>query len=336
MTAIVVKNARVQSFFESRKYLDPETFLIAIVTALETVLPTEVSDHDTAVIDTVARKIDECKGSFPDLLKTFTAKLESVSNLAVNTVSRKVDECKSSDSLRLVMDSVTTANARVESRVESLALKLEGSQCKGKLSENVLSTVLSTAFPEADVIDNTGTPGSCDFRLVRNGLSDILFENKNYTRNVNTQEVQKFIGDCKSLKTPGILVSQESGIAGHPNWDIQVIDGVGVPLLFVHKLKYDTFLVKTAVQIMDLLIKINGNGNGTGSGSGNSTDKNTGDKDTLAALVTELQSELSDAVSDRDSALAAVRAFSRDSTKRINKSFKRVERIIENTLSQCC
>ena len=87
---------------------------------------------------------------------------------------------------------------------------------------------------------------------------------------------------------------------------------------------------------MDLLIKINGNGNGTGSGSGNSTDKNTGDKDTLAALVTELQSELSDAVSDRDSALAAVRAFSRDSTKRINKSFKRVERIIENTLSQCC
>jgi hypothetical protein len=291
-----------------------------------------VSDHDTAVIDTVARKIDECKESFPDLLKTFTSKLESVSNLAVNTVSRKMDECKSSDSLRLVMDSVTTANARVESRVESLALKLEGSQCKGKLSENVLSTVLSTAFPEADVIDNTGTPGSCDFRLVRNGLSDILFENKNYTRNVNTQEVQKFIGDCKSLKTPGILVSQESGIAGHPNWSIQVIDGVidgvGVPLLFVHKLKYDTLLVKTAVQIMDLLIKI--------SGSGSGSDKNAGDKDTFAALVTELQSELADAVNDRDSALAAVRAFSKDNTKRINKSFKRVERIIESTLSQCC
>jgi hypothetical protein len=230
------------------------------------------------------------------------------------------------------MDSVTTANARVESRVESLALKLEGSQCKGKLSENVLSTVLSTAFPEADVIDNTGTPGSCDFRLVRNGLSDILFENKNYTRNVNTQEVQKFIGDCKSLKTPGILVSQESGIAGHPNWSIQVIDGVidgvGVPLLFVHKLKYDTLLVKTAVQIMDLLIKI--------SGSGSGSDKNAGDKDTFAALVTELQSELADAVNDRDSALAAVRAFSKDNTKRINKSFKRVERIIESTLSQCC
>ena len=88
--------------------------------------------------------------------------------------------------------------------------KYRNSSYKGQFGENQLETVLNQLYPTGEILNTTGTPASCDFRVNRQDLPTILFETKNYDRNVTIDEVKKFIRDIDQQKCHGIFLSQHS------------------------------------------------------------------------------------------------------------------------------
>ena len=147
-------------------------------------------------------------------------------------------------------DATNTQNLNVQ--LNSLLDKFNNnSSTKGRLSENILSNVLSKLYPTAEVTDTRDTAHSCDIRLRRmNGKPDILFENKNYTRNVNTEEVKKFQEDIKTHNVCGIMLSQQSGIVHKPDYHIEITSNRKVSI-YLHNVDYDCEKLKLAVQIID-------------------------------------------------------------------------------------
>jgi hypothetical protein len=129
--------------------------------------------------------------------------------------------------------------------------KYRNSSYKGQFGENQLETVLNQLYPTGEILNTTGTSASCDFRVNRQNLPTILFETKNYDRNVTIDEVKKFIRDIDQQKCHGIFLSQHSGITSKQNYQID-IKGSNI-LVYVHNVDYCPNTIKIAADIIDSL-----------------------------------------------------------------------------------
>jgi hypothetical protein len=125
---------------------------------------------------------------------------------------------------------------------------------KGKLSENLLNNTLVKIFPTGEIINTSQTPHSGDFHLKRENKQDILFETKDYNKNVDLMEIKKFTDDCKKQNMHGILLSQNSGINKKENFKVEIIEKrIHV---YVHQVDYSEDKIKTAVEIVDSICEI--------------------------------------------------------------------------------
>jgi hypothetical protein len=122
---------------------------------------------------------------------------------------------------------------------------------KGQYSENMLEGVLNRMFPNGEIINSTASKASGDFLLKRNGHATILFENKNYESNVNTEEIKKFLRDIREQNCSGVFISQFSGIVNKGNYFIEIHD-CNV-LVYIHNVEYNIEKIKTAIDIVDNL-----------------------------------------------------------------------------------
>jgi hypothetical protein len=134
---------------------------------------------------------------------------------------------------------------------EFLGKYRSSSQFKGQCSENMLETVLNKMFPTADVANTTAAKASGDFIIKREDKPVIMIENKNYERNVNMDEVKKFLRDVTDVRCSGIMMSQFSGIASKPNCFIELHDSN--VLVYLHNVDYSPEKIKMAVDVIDNL-----------------------------------------------------------------------------------
>jgi hypothetical protein len=125
------------------------------------------------------------------------------------------------------------------------------SQFKGQFSENALNKMLIELYPTGEVINTTASTATGDFILKRTNKPNILLENKNYERNVNLDEIKKFIRDVSENKCSGIMISQISGIVAKPDFFIEINDKN--VLIYLHQVNYSKDKIKTAVDIIDNL-----------------------------------------------------------------------------------
>jgi len=153
-----------------------------------------------------------------------------------------------------IKESSTSQNSVQEKIMNELSEflgKYKNSSYKGQYGENQLESVLNQMFPSAEVINTTGIKASCDFRVNRANQDTILFETKNYDRNVTLDEVKKFIRDIEQQKCHGVFLSQHSGITSKQNFQID-IKGTNV-LVYVHNVDYCPQTIKIATDIIDSL-----------------------------------------------------------------------------------
>ena len=95
------------------------------------------------------------------------------------------------------------------------------SQFKGNISEIKLSDVLHKLYKKATITDSRRDKNAGDFILERENKNTILIENKRYeTQHVPAEETNKFLRDCKSQNTNGLMISQHSGFANKNNFAI--------------------------------------------------------------------------------------------------------------------
>mgnify|MGYP007024797342 CR=1 FL=1 len=142
---------------------------------------------------------------------------------------------------------------KMNQQVSELLRKMENSSSKGKMSENILGHVIHGLYPIGDIKSVATTKETGDIIMYRDGFPTILFENKNYDRNVGQDEVQKFLRDVETQKCCGILLAQNYGIANRHNYEIHIYQGN--VCVYVHNVQYDPDKIKVAVDIIDHLTK---------------------------------------------------------------------------------
>lgn len=127
------------------------------------------------------------------------------------------------------------------------------SSVKGNVSECELYSLVQKLVPYDFLISCAAEACSCDLRLTRKDkrLPTILFENKDYSATVNTEEVEKFERDIKLQRCHGMFISQNSPIAFKNNFQIDIIDNL--IHLYIPNGGYDSEKVKLAINIIDSL-----------------------------------------------------------------------------------
>jgi hypothetical protein len=127
------------------------------------------------------------------------------------------------------------------------------SSSKGNVSENELYFMLQSIMPSDEIIRVSTENATCDFRVNRKDKEKptILFENKDYNRNVSTDEVSKFERDLQLQKFHGIFISQKTPITYKDNFQIDIINGL--IHVYIPNANYDADKLKIAIDIIDNL-----------------------------------------------------------------------------------
>jgi DNA anti-recombination protein RmuC len=140
---------------------------------------------------------------------------------------------------------------QMHTQVNELLRKMDNSSSKGKVSETILGHVIHNLYPMGDIRAVGTTKETGDIMMLRDNHPTILFENKNYDRNVGQEEVQKFLRDVETQKCCGILLAQNYGIAHRNNYEIHIYQGQ--ICIYLHSVQYSPEKIKAAVDIIDHL-----------------------------------------------------------------------------------
>jgi hypothetical protein len=127
------------------------------------------------------------------------------------------------------------------------------SSTKGNISEAELYYMLQSIMPSDEIIKVGSDTATCDLKVNRMDKSrpSILFENKDYGRSVNTDEVKKFERDIQTQKIHGIFVSQKSPITFKNNFQVDIINGL--IHIYIPNAEYDIDKIKLAIDVIDNL-----------------------------------------------------------------------------------
>ena len=189
-----------------------------------------------------------------DSLSTFLSNFETKSNNLLQPLFSFINASEERINKNVISLKDATNNSvqdKIMNELSEFLGKYKNSSYKGQFGENQLESVLNQMFPSAEILNTTGIKASCDFRVNRVDLPTILFETKNYDRNVTLDEVKKFIRDIEEQKCHGIFLSQHSGITSKQNFQID-IKGSNV-LVYVHNVDYCPQTIKIATDIIDSL-----------------------------------------------------------------------------------
>ena len=122
---------------------------------------------------------------------------------------------------------------------------------KGADSEDKVLNGLYSTFPECQITKTTGIAKAGDFLIERSNNTPIMIENKDYSRNVPKDEIEKFLRDIDHQGCNGILISQTTGISRKKNYQIDIHNGH--ILVFIHCLNYDFDKIRLAIETIDHL-----------------------------------------------------------------------------------
>jgi hypothetical protein len=151
--------------------------------------------------------------------------------------------------IRDISKSNNSSQSLLQNNINDLLKKMENSSSKGKISENILFNILLSIYPTAQIESVGTTKETGDIMLIRKDKPTILFENKNYEKNVLQDEVKKFLRDVELQNCSGIMLAQHYGITNKENFEIEMNNNN--VLVYLHKVEYDADKIKAAVDIID-------------------------------------------------------------------------------------
>ncbi|NBU34416.1 hypothetical protein EB118_11670 [bacterium] len=276
--SIVLTDPDILHFFREHPQLDPNKTVKLCVNFLASAIPVSDVETSPAAVMQLSQKIDTLqhnlqaylsqhlnnsslqtrgllevfsKDTLQHIAKTTVLSTNSAFQGAVSAVVVPSEQ-RITHSLQQLGETIHTNAVNTKSTLDQLTqltAKFNNSSQKGRLSENLLQSVLTQVFSSAEIINTTGESHSCDFLIRRMGHADVLVENKVYTRNVDTQEINKFLADIKRHGCSGILLSQDSGIANKSHFQID-ISGQSV-IVYLHHVGYNPETIELAVNVID-------------------------------------------------------------------------------------
>jgi hypothetical protein len=250
--------------------------------------------EDTNKLTSNPENIKEVLLSLQQNFISTTTKLEMNMNKNMDEIKKNNDEHFS----LIKADTITNQEC-----VNDLIKKMDGASTKGRISENILSSILSTLYPYASINAVGNVKESGDFIMERSDKPKILVENKNWSCNVYQDEVKKFIRDIEVNNCSGVFLSQNTGIANKRNYEINIHNGN--VLVYVHFVNNDPEKIKIAIEIIDhFKERLN--------------DLSSSDVDTISRdTLNEINREFNNYVSQRSTMIKTLRDFNQSMNKQI-------------------
>jgi len=205
-------------------------------------------DTDKLMKGTLTKEsLDQFMKSIEDTFSRTILNSQTIFNSLVSSSESRLD-AKLSE-LKDISKTNNITQSVLQTNVGELLRKMENSSSKGRISENLLYNILLTIYPTAQ-IDSVGTTKETgDIMMFRKDKPTILFENKNYDKNVSQDEVRKFLRDVESKNCSAIMMAQHYGITNKDNFEIELNNNN--ILVYLHKVEYDADKIKAAVDIID-------------------------------------------------------------------------------------
>jgi hypothetical protein len=147
-----------------------------------------------------------------------------------------------------------TVSQKLNSELNDFLNKYKNnSSIKGNISEAELYFILQSLMPSDEIIKVNSDTATCDLKVNRmdKNKTSILFENKDYSRSVTSDEVKKFERDLQTQKLHGIFISQKSPITYKNNFQIDIINGI--IHIYISNAEYDANKIKIAIDVIDSL-----------------------------------------------------------------------------------
>ena len=282
---IEITDKRIISFFEQRPEMDVEGTILKFIDIMENL---QENMNKTLTNTTVTEILDSIKclrsdnkailsGVMVEVMRGLKDDIRMIMSNSINeklepTLRDKLKEQQSNlvdnfsyklehileNKISVLKDSATANREIISCQNDNLNILLkrfENSSKKGKLSENLLSNVLSDAFPLAEIQDVGKTKETGDIIMLRKNKAKILIENKDWTRPIVNAEVQKFIRDVEIQKCHGLFLSQNVGICSKDNYEIDILEG-NLVTVYIHNVNYDEEKIRVGVDIIDNISEI--------------------------------------------------------------------------------
>lgn len=188
-----------------------------------------------------------------DILGVLKSELVSTNEMMVGRVDQKLFELI--NSLQINLNNCienSGVNGKV-ANIEQVLLNLysnftHNSSKKGEYAENILSSRLPEAFPDAEIIDMHNEANAGDFHIVKDSMPKILIESKNFSGNVPKRDIDKFYKDIQMQNCSGILCNTFGGIANKKHFEIDIIENN--ILIFVHNYQFDMTQLQLAANVI--------------------------------------------------------------------------------------
>lgn len=189
------------------------------------------------------------------LTETNSDLLSKLNSLQTEVESRYADRIESlvtNHQLLLMQERDKRDNMRQD--YESKLQRQQNSSLKGKDGEGIVYSKLNMMFPTADVEDTHTIPHRGDFILREDGMT-VMIETKNYSRNVQKAEIDKFYSDidnpANSDVEAALFVSLHTGICNRDDFQFEVRNGT--PLIFIHNLVNNFDSIKIALSFFKMI-----------------------------------------------------------------------------------
>ena len=244
-TTLIVNDVIPKS--QDKNYLQIEGCIKSFCSTItqDTAKLLELSNKDDVQIKNVVDNIDK---QFTNMISTIQQPIFSCIQSSEERTNNGIQQVREHLSVQQLNQQKLTSELN-----DFLNKYKNNSSSKGNVSEAELYYMLQSVMPSDEIVKVGTDTATCDFKVNRidKNKPTILFENKDYSRSVSTEEIKKFERDLELQKTHGIFVSQKSPITFKQNFQIDIINGL--IHIYIPNAEYDTNKIKIAIDIIDNL-----------------------------------------------------------------------------------
>ena len=230
----------------------------------------QLTEEKNIIGDKVRKLTEEKYNSRIDTLDTYIKDLEC-RNLLMMEQMQTIHESVDAKYEKRSNDRIQDINRRSDDRVgelqkaldssresyENLLCRTNNSTFKGQDGESFIDKQLNHMFPKAEVSDTSQEPGRGDFIFKEDDFI-CMVENKNYSKNVQKSEIDKFYRDLERESNNDIqcavFVSMNTGICNRDDFAFEVRNGK--PIIFIHKLRDNVHSLKMAINFFKNILSL--------------------------------------------------------------------------------
>lgn len=240
MNKITITNQEIINFFNTSNLLI-EDVLLSVISFIKDITNSIPIDNKTVIKEIQSSLTTIVDNNSTSIINKITSSVSSTENKLTSNLLNLLAECNKQN--------VSLQNINTD--LNKYINKFSNSTSKGIMSENFLLKLIMDEYTTAEIKDNRKLTGMADFELIRNDTR-IFIENKDYSKPITKQEIDKFIRDITSNNSHGIFISQNSGIPYRNNYEVNIYKNK-IIVVYIHNMNYDIQKLNIAVNIIDTL-----------------------------------------------------------------------------------